>query len=425
MERMQLHIAIPAMDEMAWLPQTLESLAGQSLRDFKLWICVNQPESWWDNPEKRGVCEGNAHLLEWLAAYDTVECAIIDRSGRGRGWRQERGCVGLARQSVMDAIAAAADERAIIVSLDSDTLLDRDYLAGVRQSFADNPSAAGYTASYYHRLTGECALDRAILRYEIYLRLYLIHLLRIGSPYAFTAMGSALATTLRSYRRVGGISPKQSGEDFYFLQKLAKLGPLIHGTGASVYPGVRPSTRVLFGTGPALAAGFGRMRSQYPLFESALFDAIAATTTRFGTLYDGDSELPLSAFLRQTLNCESLWSGLRKNHTTRERFVRACHERVDGLRIFQYLRTHHDPAVTDEASLFQALTTVFQEHSARLASPAARAIIDGMASGWSFDSAPIAEIDTLRDLLRAIENTMRLVQNRQTLCASQRRHHRE
>ena len=77
----------------------------------------------------------------------------------------------------------------------------------------------GLAVPYYHKLIGD-ATDRLILRYEIYMRCYLINLLRIQNPYAFTALGSAMAVTVRAYRKAGGLTPVKSGEDFYFLQNL-------------------------------------------------------------------------------------------------------------------------------------------------------------------------------------------------------------
>lgn len=88
---MKLHIAIPVLDEMEWLPHTMESLAGQSLKDFKVWVCVNQPDDWWNCAEKRRICENNAHLLDWLSSYYDLDCEVIDRSSEGKGWPERKG----------------------------------------------------------------------------------------------------------------------------------------------------------------------------------------------------------------------------------------------------------------------------------------------------------------------------------------------
>jgi len=50
--------------------------------------------------------------------------------------------------------------------------------------------------------------------------------------------------TVDSYIAVRGMNRREAGEDFYFLNKLAKLGDIgqIHAT--TVYPSARPSRRV-------------------------------------------------------------------------------------------------------------------------------------------------------------------------------------
>ena len=122
----------------------------------------------------------------------------------------------------MDAICAEAAPRDIIVSLDADTLTPPGYLRSLILSFNQHPAACAIAARYYHPLTDDGAVTRAMLGYEIYMRFYALNLWRIGSPYSFTALGSAIAVPVSVYRRVGGLTPRTSGEDFYFLQKLTK-----------------------------------------------------------------------------------------------------------------------------------------------------------------------------------------------------------
>ena len=187
-----------------------------------------------------------------------------------------------------------------------------------------------------------------MLRYECYMRHYLIQLLRIANPYAFTALGSAMAFPIWAYRRVGGITPLQGGEDFYLMQKFAKTGALllcfsspIHSR-LTVRPQGRVSSRVPFGTGPAIAAGIEEMHSRYPFYNEQGFEAVKATYDSFPSLYEQDIETPMSPFLRQQLATDDLWSPLRRNFRTCAHFTRACAERVDGLRILQYLKITPD-----------------------------------------------------------------------------------
>ncbi len=48
------------------------------------------------------------------------------------------------------------------------------------------------------------------------------------------------------------MSTKNAGEDFYFLQKIAKVGKIRKISTAKVYPSSRVSDRVIFGTGPKI-----------------------------------------------------------------------------------------------------------------------------------------------------------------------------
>jgi hypothetical protein len=249
----------------------------------------------------------------------------------------------------MDAISALAEPDDLIVSLDADTLVPPGYLRSVADVFARHPSACGIAARYFHPLTQDQAVTRAMLGYEIYMRFYGLNLWRIGSPYSFTALGSALALPVRAYRQLGGLTPRTSGEDFYFLQKLVKHGRVLHWSDAPVAPATRKSWRVPVGTGQAIVAACeGTHAGRYPLYRPALFDRVRETTQAFPDLFRGAAETPLNGFLREKLATIDPWQPLRENHKTLERFVRACHERLDGLRILQYLKGEYRRAPSDD-----------------------------------------------------------------------------
>jgi len=249
-----IHVAIPAIDEAGRLPACLEALANQTVDDFRVLVCVNQPEAWHNDPARQPVCAGNRASLALLEVRSDLDLEIIDRCSPGRGWPKGRGGVGWARKVLFDRVLDTADDNDLLVSLDADSLVAPDYLASLRLRFRQAPAAVGLAAPYLHPLSGAGA-DRDILRYEFYLRHYLLCQLKTGSLWAFTALGSALAVPVGLCRRVGGMSPRASGEDFYFLQKLRKFGPLLLWCAELVRPAARYSDRVLFGTGPAMIAG--------------------------------------------------------------------------------------------------------------------------------------------------------------------------
>ena len=318
----------------------LECLRRQTFGDFTLYVCVNQPESWRNSADEWHIraVEDNRATIEHLSQVSDIDLRVIDRCGKGRGWPEKRKGVGWARKELMETIVAerAADE--VVVSMDADTRFDDDYLECVNNKLAEKPDSCAVCVPYRHQLTGDPATDRRLLRYECYMRHYMIGMLEIGSPYAFTALGSAMAFPLWAYLKVGGITPLQGGEDFYLMQKLAKCG-IVELTGGMVYPQGRVSHRVPFGTGPAVALTIEEQSVKYPFYSKHGFGQVAETYRLFPVLFEGDVETPMSAFLRRQLKVDDLWGAIRRNFKSRDLFVRACHERVDGLRILQFLRS--------------------------------------------------------------------------------------
>ncbi len=341
-------MAVPILAELSNLPALLARLRQQTFGNYKLYCCVN-------NEEGGPGIDDNQASLRLLSAEKEVPLEVIDRSSPGLGWRGKKKGVGWARKTLFDHIAAERGEDELIVSLDADTDFDTDYLQAVHDTFVGHPEAQAFAVPYYHPLSGDALTDRAMLRYECYMRHYLVQLQRINSPYAFTALGSAIGFPLWAYRRVGGITPLQGGEDFYLLQKFAKTGRVLTqftepyaSCSMTVRPQGRPSSRVPFGTGPAIAGGITHIESRYPFYSPEGFDAVAETYRAFESLYEQDTETPMSPFLRQQIGADDLWGGLRRNFKSRSLFVHACAERVDGLRILQFLKSDPSYRLPDE-----------------------------------------------------------------------------
>ena len=90
--------------------------------------------------------------------------------------------------------------------------------------------------------------------YEASLRYYVLGLAYAGSPYAFHTVGSTLAVNARVYIQVHGFPKRQAGEDFYLLNKLAKIGAIERLDRQPIRLSGRASKRVPFGTGPSVLA---------------------------------------------------------------------------------------------------------------------------------------------------------------------------
>lgn len=344
-----ISVAIPMMDELDNLDCLLSSLRRQRHKNFTIYICVNQPEAWHTAGDEyqKSVVANNLETLRKLADIKDLDMVVLDCSSEGRGWSPKRQGVGWARKVLFDRITASVGQQAagseIIVSLDADTDFDEGYLEAVDRCLKQNPTLSAVSVPYYHPLSGDETTDRRLLRYECYMRHYMINMLEIGSPYAFTALGSAMAFTVAAYRKAGGITPLQGGEDFYLMQKFVKTGRVLVGGDDQEHLIVRPqgrvSRRVPFGTGPAVAMSLEEQKGKYLFYKREGFEAVRETYERFEELYEHDVETPMSGFLRSQLATDDLWSPLRKNFKNKELFVRACKERVDGLRILQFLRT--------------------------------------------------------------------------------------
>ncbi len=386
-----IYVALPVINESENINSLLNCLRLQSLKGFELVVCVNQYEEWWQDDEKVDICFDNQKSLEYFNLAKNLNIQIIDRSSKGNGWPPKKGGVGWARKILMDLIVSKANKDDIIVSIDADTYYPPDYLQSIFDFFTENKKLVGLAVPYYHKLNNDIT-DRLILRYEIYMRYYLLNMMRINNPYGYTAIGSAMAFPVWAYRKAGGLTPVASGEDFYFLQKLVKLGTIGIWSSTVAYPSSRFSDRVIFGTGPALIKGQDGDWSSYPHYHYSLFDKVSATYKLFGELYNNETETPMDEFLKDQFKTDKLWAPLRKNYKDEKNFIRACINKVDGLRILQFLRKQQeDIEFSDETIIYDYLVKFFKEEVDD------KLLIE--LNGFDYQSSSITLLNRLRDFL--------------------------
>lgn len=387
----KIYIALPILNESGNLPSLMNCLKQQSLSDFELVVCVNQYEDWWQSADKVNICEDNLKSIEFLNNEKTIRVHVLDHSTKGLGWPAKKGGVGWARKIIMDYISSTGHRNDIIISIDADTYYPKNYLQSIFDFFLENKKLVGLSLPYYHKLDNN-ETDRLILRYEIYMRYYLLNMMRINNPYGYTALGSAMAFPVWAYKKAGGLTPVAAGEDFYFLQKLVKLGKIGVWCSSTAYPSSRFSSRVTFGTGPALIKGSTGDWLSYPHYHFSLFDEIAKTYNMFKRLYYGELNTPMDGFLKDQAKTEKLWNPLRKNYKDEQNFVRACINKVDGLRILQFLRKQHiDNKLRDEKIIYDYLCTYHKVE------------VDGdlleELGNFDYDTSSIALLNNLRDFL--------------------------
>jgi len=397
MSNQTIYFAIPVMDEREFLPFTLDCIANQQCNaGIKVYVCVNQPESWWENKEQITVCENNQQTIELLENYPHWDIYLIDKSSKGNGWEDKKHGVGCARKLLIDNILTVASDKDILINMDADTVFKSDYCQTVLDNFKSHKKAVALAVPYYHQLIDSEAEDRAILRYEIYARNYNLNLLRIGSPYAYTALGSAIACTIRACRAVGGFDTYTSGEDFYFSQKLCKYGHILRHNKSMVYPAARYSSRVPFGTGQAMQKGSSGDWKSYPIFDHHGFDIVEKTYKVINNLFHEDIDNEFISFLKRIFSTDDLWSALRKNYKTISSFTRAFHNKADGLRVFQFLR-HYQSNI--EKSDENCLSDFFAQYY-----PQEYSYFFGNEQTFSFETASIQQLNELRNFLMKQES---------------------
>ncbi|MFC2100574.1 hypothetical protein ACFLRZ_01965 [Bacteroidota bacterium] len=400
---MKAFVAIPAMDEFENTPIVLQNLEKQCGNiHYELVVCVNQPESWWNIKEKEHICINNTNTIEYLRDNQfkfSFPIHILDRSTKGNGWEGKNYGVGWARKTAMDTINDLASKNDIIISLDADTEFSENYINSIIKTCQKHLNKTAISVPYYHKLSNDEKANRAILHYEIYMRYYALNMIRIGSPYNFTAIGSAMVIPVWAYKKAGGITPHKSGEDFYFLQKLRKIGAIHQWNEEFVYPAARFSNRVFFGTGPAMIKGANGDWSSYPIYHFQFFDEIKETYNCFPELFKKDSETLMDQLLHLKFPRKAIWDLLRKNYKQEDKFIKACHDLIDGLRILQFLKWRNSQEMhQDEEILLRYLSLYYPDESDKLAV---------VKNNFSFKNSAINELDELRNFLESKEKEFR------------------
>jgi hypothetical protein len=132
---------------------------------------------------------------------------------------------------------------------DADTQLPDDYFNQTASNSLKELSAAVYA---YTHIGENNAVTQATVLYERSLHYYVEGLRYAGSLYAHHTLGSCIAINTLAYVLVRGFTKRAGGEDFYCLNKLAKIGGIKQLTGDKLIIRARRSDRVPFGTGPAI-----------------------------------------------------------------------------------------------------------------------------------------------------------------------------
>ncbi len=179
-----------------------------------------------------------------------------------------------------------------IHSSDADAYLPNNYfsahtpenLAVTHLAKAKNPVAT--CCNFYH-YSEQPAIHQANQLYETALRYYVAGLHFAQSPYAYFTIGSILSFDIYAYCQARGVPKRSAGEDFYLLNKLAKLGTVVHMPEVTIKLDARPSERVPFGTGPAVQSIMllTEQAQDYNYYNPEVFIELKACLLAFDSLW--------------------------------------------------------------------------------------------------------------------------------------------
>lgn len=345
-------VIIPVLAESAALPATLASLTAnptELLAETLVLLVVNQ------RPDGAAADKAdNLLLLQQLEAgalnHPGLQLAWVDAATAGRELPVKDGGVGLARKIGFDlALPCLAwhPEEPLLVALDADTLVGADYLGALRRHFSAADAGAA-VVPFCHQPADDPAQQQAITRYELFLRSHVLGLQLAGSPYAFHTVGSTMACRATAYVRAGGMNRRRAGEDFYFLQQLAKTAGVRQLSGTVVFPSPRPSSRTPFGTGRSVSALLAGQEEAVLFYPPACYRLLGDWLQRVESRIESDgAELlrgaeELSSSVAEFLareNFPSVWDRLTTNHPRPQARRKAFHDWFDGLKTTRLI--HH------------------------------------------------------------------------------------
>lgn len=249
---------------------------------------------------------------------------------------------------------------------DADARVDADYfaIASLSPSTGLGKETVGLWHDYRH-LTAP--LDTSPLAlYESFLRYHELGLRYSGSPYAYPALGSTMVIEASAYASVRGFPKREAGEDFYMLDKLAKLGQLSRTTGMISLVD-RPSDRVPFGTGASTVAIEAKIKAEesylwYAPESYSLLQAWLRALARVPFHRDAEVwfqeiawDLRLTRLAEKTQWKNKITTALRSRKEP-QALLRHLHTDFDGLRTLQFFHWMRDDAGVASVPWTEAFT---------------------------------------------------------------------
>ncbi|HNQ67406.1 MAG TPA: hypothetical protein PKN32_03435 [Bacteroidales bacterium] len=363
-------VVIPCFDD-EFIFQTLESLDNANPPNYKteVIIIVNSGE----NSSQQSV-EHNRIIYDELRQkqdrlfyknFDLLPYLIENTPKKIAG-------VGFARKTGMDEAVrrfnAIKKAEGIIVSLDADCKLDKNYFDEIIGYYEINPNSGACTIQFKHDFDQNIYSEEVIsacMLYEIYLRYFRLALKYCGFPYPLHTIGSCFSVTAQSYIKAGGMSQRQGGEDFYFLHKLALMTQIGVINKALVFPSPRISYRVPFGTGPAVSKII--KENKYDVYNFKLFGIIKAFYDNCDNFYFQSTDIK-SLVPKEIIEfigidkIVSIISDCLKNTNNLQSFRKRFYSKFDTFFIIKFLNSHDYSRVFPPENVLTAASQLLDEY---------------------------------------------------------------
>ncbi len=367
-------IVIPAFFEKK-LPATLKSLKAACPNDKGAWVLVviNHPEQT-SEELKRANHAMYLQTVAWMKKNSTP--ALGFHAIYYPDMPAKHGGVGLARKKGMDTACSFFNKQenpdGIIVALDADTTVEKNYLQSIERHFSHNPQSPAANIHFEHVFpqNHESALYQHITQYELHLRYYVEAQKYCGLPYAFHTVGSAFCVKAGVYSREGGMNRKKAGEDFYFLQKILRLGNFSKVKGTTIYPSARTSFRVPFGTGASASKFIKSKEKTLFTYNLQSFIDVKILTDSIIRLYEADDSAintylnMLADPLKNYLSMQNFKDNIREmqaNSASEKAFKSRFFNWFNGFRLMRFINENHPknyphhPVATEAKSLLKLI----------------------------------------------------------------------
>ena len=202
---------------------------------------------------------------EICSTYQKYDILIVDCFSKTRILKKKEG-VGAARKIGCDIALSLIVSKKIksqwVYSSDADAILPKNYFESKL-----NRDTVAKVFSFSHTHTPE--ISEAMLLYEVKLLYYAAGLTSANSPFAYPPLGSCLCFSAEAYAKIRGFPKRNSGEDFYFLNKLRKIGKIHSDREIKIYIRGRLSERTPIGTGQGTKKILSELRQRkIVLFEN-------------------------------------------------------------------------------------------------------------------------------------------------------------